>query len=520
MISLSNNSSKSSEPRKNQSSTSYTNEKIVNNSSTSKPEEDLNHLEIEKRQQIVENCHDHDTTDIDVISNSTSNSNTSPRYFPLEPKERDSLLTSRNAHGILNLSWILITGFTAIHMADSYKKSGYPIDLSLLYRLSSDIWPTGILVYIFTGIFSLLSSFFFEVLNRRWFSTISNTGEGGYDVHWVKDTFVISLFVCSQFSLMLVPNLYIVFIPTMSPLVRGVLCMQSIILMAKSHSFFMVNRYKRKSISSVASETKPTSTTTSSMIKLFMTILEHLFMPTLVYEESFPRTKKIDWVNGFHQLFQFLILCICMYILLDIYLRPIYDQIASSSEDIDILEAIVIIAPVSLLIWVLGFYAIFHSFCNAMAEFTMFADRDFYMDWWNATCMSEFWRLWNRAVYKWFCNHIYVESMRQMQKINKGISQGGGFPLYSNRIAAASTQIVTAVLHEFVLCIAFKMFMPLMFSIIVLQIPYGMMTERLKGSRLGNVVMWVGLALGFPALELFYAYFYYKQQRATLNIIS
>lgn len=505
MISINKNPSKSSETHKIQSYASSSNEKTVTSTSC-KSEEDLNH-EVENGQQTTDNCHDHDTTDVDINSKSTSNHTNSPRYFPLEPKERDSLLTSPSAHGILNLSWILVTGFTAIHMADSYKKFGYLIDLSLLYRLSSGFWPTGILVYIFTGFFSLLSSFFFEILNRRWFSMNSNTGNAGYEVFWMKDGFVISLFVCSQFSLLLVPNLYIVFIPSMSPLVRGILCMQSIILMAKSHSFFMVNRYKRKSTS---------PTTTSSMIKLIMTILEHLFMPTLVYEETFPRTKKIDWFNGFHQLFQFLLLCVCMYILLDSYLRPIYDQIASSSEDIDILHAIVVIAPVSLLIWVIGFYAIFHSFCNAMAEFTMFADRDFYMDWWNATCMSEFWRLWNRAVYKWFCNHIYIESMRQMQKIN----DGRGFPLYSNRMAAVSTQIVTAVLHEFVLCIAFKMFMPLMFSIIVLQIPYGMLTERMKGTRLGNVVMWVGLALGFPALELFYAYFYYKQQRSTLNIIS
>lgn len=45
--------------------------------------------------------------------------------------------------------------------------------------------------------------------------------------------------------------------------------------------------------------------------------------------------------------------------------------------------------------WLLIFYVIFHTYLNFWAELTMFADRRFYSDWWNAGDLSEYWRKWN-----------------------------------------------------------------------------------------------------------------------------
>ena len=45
----------------------------------------------------------------------------------------------------------------------------------------------------------------------------------------------------------------------------------------------------------------------------------------------------------------------------------------------------------SILVWILGFYSFFHCFLNAFAEIARFADRTFYLDWWNANSLSEFW---------------------------------------------------------------------------------------------------------------------------------
>ena len=40
-------------------------------------------------------------------------------------------------------------------------------------------------------------------------------------------------------------------------------------------------------------------------------------------------------------------------------------------------------------IWLSQFYLIFHTFLNLLAEITMFADRRFYSDWWNADNLGE-----------------------------------------------------------------------------------------------------------------------------------
>ena len=46
----------------------------------------------------------------------------------------------------------------------------------------------------------------------------------------------------------------------------------------------------------------------------------------------------------------------------------------------------------SFLVWLLGFYNMFHCCLNIAGELTRFADRQFYKDFWNATSLDEFWR--------------------------------------------------------------------------------------------------------------------------------
>ena len=40
------------------------------------------------------------------------------------------------------------------------------------------------------------------------------------------------------------------------------------------------------------------------------------------------------------------------------------------------------------LVWLLGSFALFHCYLNIVAEFTLFADRLWYRDFWNATDFS------------------------------------------------------------------------------------------------------------------------------------
>ena len=48
-------------------------------------------------------------------------------------------------------------------------------------------------------------------------------------------------------------------------------------------------------------------------------------------------------------------------------------------------------------------------------------------EWWNATTVGEYWRLWNQPVHKWMLRHVYFPSIRTgLPKFWAGAPQGAG----------------------------------------------------------------------------------------------
>jgi sterol O-acyltransferase len=54
-------------------------------------------------------------------------------------------------------------------------------------------------------------------------------------------------------------------------------------------------------------------------------------------------------------------------------------------------------------------FLLFESFPNALAELTMYADREFYQDWWNATSIEELYGKWLRFFYLFHYRHVYMK---------------------------------------------------------------------------------------------------------------
>jgi diacylglycerol O-acyltransferase-1 len=75
---------------------------------------------------------------------------------------------------------------------------------------------------------------------------------------------------------------------------------------------------------------------------------------------------------------------------------------------IAIAERVMKLSTISLFCWLCGFYALFHSFLNALAEVLRFADREFYSDWWNVDSIRTYWTSWNKPVYHFMRRHIYA----------------------------------------------------------------------------------------------------------------
>lgn len=158
--------------------------------------------------------------------------------------------------------------------------------------------------------------------------------------------------------------------------------------------------------------------------------------PTLVYQPAYPRTEKIRWVFVGKRMAEVFGLSVFIWFASAQYAAPVLinslDKIASLDVP-KILERLMKLSTISLVIWLAGFFALFQSFLNALAEVTRFGDRCFYEDWWNSESLGAYWRLWNKPVYTYFKRHVYSPL------IGRG---------WSPRAAQLAVFFASAVLHE------------------------------------------------------------------------
>jgi len=132
--------------------------------------------------------------------------------------------------------------------------------------------------------------------------------------------------------------------------------------------------------------------------------------PTLVYQPVYPRNSKVRWVFVAKRVAEVFGLSVFMWVASAQYAAPVLrnslDKIASL-DLASILERLMKLSTISLVIWLAGFFALFQSFLNALAEVMRFADREFYTDWWNSPSVGTYWRTWNKPVYQFMKRHVF-----------------------------------------------------------------------------------------------------------------
>lgn len=132
--------------------------------------------------------------------------------------------------------------------------------------------------------------------------------------------------------------------------------------------------------------------------------------PTLVYQPVYPRTSSIRWMFVIKRIVEVFGLTVFMWIASAQYATPVLrnslDKIASL-DITSILERLMKLSTISLVIWLAGFFALFQSSLNALAEVMRFADRKFYEDWWNSPSLGTYWRTWNAPVHQFMKRHIF-----------------------------------------------------------------------------------------------------------------
>jgi hypothetical protein len=220
--------------------------------------------------------------------------------------------------------------------------------------------------------------------------------------------------------------------------------------------------------------------------------LYFLSCPSLVYEVSFPKTNSIRWTYFFSLVGQAAATFFIEYLFFSESLMPVFEN----AQQLPYHRAVIKLSLTAILMWLLSFYGIFHCILGMIAELTRFADREFYLDWWNAQSFDQWWRRWNRPVYKWMLRHIYTDSMHTV-RFNKGTATFAVF-------------LTSAVLHEYVIAVGFRVLRPILSTTMLIQIGIIYITKlpALQGTQLGNLVMWLSLIVGQPMIWILYCYSY------------
>lgn len=219
----------------------------------------------------------------------------------------------------------------------------------------------------------------------------------------------------------------------------------------------------------------------------FKNFFYFLLAPTLCYQENYPRSGKFRPV---YLLLKILKAFFCLTLLYYIYSESLEDNLSHILETSLPVLIINTYFPITVFCLVC-FYLIFECVLPGYAEISTFGDRQFYDDWWNSTDLTEFNRKWNKIVHMFLHRHIYVEC-RNRYKMSKITS-------------TFMTFFISAVLHEYCLCILIKLFRPMMFVMMLSQIPLIIIGQKLfKNTTFGNLFFWFSNLLGVCLIFIIY----------------
>lgn len=311
------------------------------------------------------------------------------------------------------------------------------------------------------------------------------------------------------------------------PLIGTLTELHAIIVWLKTASYAFTNRDLRHAYLHPVKDELVPDLYASCPYPLNITIGNIIYFwwaPTLVYQPVYPRTDRIRWGFVLKRLGEISCLAAFIWFATAQYATPVLKNSLDKIASLDIpsiLERLMKLSTISLVIWLAGFFALFQSFLNALAEVLRFGDRSFYDDWWNSESLGAYWRTWNKPVYTYFKRHVY------MPMIGRG---------WSPFAASFTVFFVSAVLHEILVGVPThniigkhsqhsrnshaprqaNMRQGVAFLGMFLQLPLIAVTtplEKMKmgqtGKLIGNIIFWVSFTIfgqPFAALMYFYAW--------------
>ena len=245
--------------------------------------------------------------------------------------------------------------------------------------------------------------------------------------------------------------------------------------------------------------------------------------PTLTYQIAFPRTKHIRISYVIATLLRMIFAITIILFLVAQITVPALNQIVQDYSNSSIArlglgslplatEHLLRLTIANTYIWLLVFYTFFHLFLNLLAEILRFGDRVFYKDWWNASEVASFWRLWNMPVHYWLVRHLYFPCIRMHMK---------------KQVAGIIVFLVSAIFHEILISIPFHRIHCWSFLGMMAQIPLSNLTlyldKKYPGTSIGNVIFWISFCIvGQPMAAALYTIDYWKMNHAvdTCSVVT
>ena len=232
----------------------------------------------------------------------------------------------------------------------------------------------------------------------------------------------------------------------------------------------------------------------------------YIAFPTLVFQLWYPRTSEVRLKLVFRYVVELIFCVILQFILIEQYITPILtnaiggvERRIQNREDYMslswfLLERLLKLSIPNLYIWLLMFAQLFHCWLNILGELTRFGDRRFYLDWWNAVSIRDYWQKWNLPVHYWLLRHMY----KPMRKSSLGIS---GF------FAGFLIFVFSGIVHEYLIITPIGVpWSGLVSAAFILQIPLISLTDTkfIKDRpTLGNCLFWITLCFtGQPLATL------------------
>lgn len=214
-----------------------------------------------------------------------------------------------------------------------------------------------------------------------------------------------------------------------------------------------------------------------------------LFAPTIVYRDEYPRNERpIDWVQAGVHVANLAAVVLYTYVIIRGILTPLLAT-APPRHPIDLVLLVQSIMLPCMLVFLISFFGILHTWLNLFAELLRFGDRQFYHRWWSATSWSAYYRRWNLVVGDWL--HAYLYQDLQRLGMAKPTAEAGVF-------------ILSAIVHELILACAFRFWMPALLVLFGGPGVWFMRLTRKFAKRFANVFMWAMLSIGLAMLFMMY----------------